>query len=104
VSLEISWTCEHNVFVGFTTNLAEGGVFVATHVVLPVGAALTLVLTLPGLDPPETVAGVVRWTRPPSEGLDVSPGMGVELVDPSPRLAEAIADYVAQREPLFYDD
>ena len=104
VSLEVSWTCEHNVYVGLTGDLAEGGVFVATHQVLAPGSKLILLLGLPGVDPPEPVSGIVRWTRPPSDRLEAPPGMGVELVDPPPAVTAAIALYLAERDPVFYDD
>lgn len=104
VELSVSFTCEHNVFVGFTENLAEGGIFVATHTVLPVGSAVELELLLPAMDGPVTVGGEVRWVRAPRSVEETTPGMGIRLVDPPSVLTEGIRAYVAERDPVFFDD
>lgn len=106
LTVAVSLTSEHNFFTGFTENISEGGVFVATYEPLPVGTVIDFELQLvpgPGTVP---VRGVVCWIREANDyTLDVSPGMGLRFVNLHPQVAEAITRFVREaREAIFYDD
>ena len=76
VELEVGISTESNFFIGFTENLSEGGVFVATYALKPIGSNVDVVLTFPNGEELR-VPGVVRWLREAStEGW---PGMGVQF-------------------------
>jgi uncharacterized protein (TIGR02266 family) len=101
---QVDMSSDSNVFTGFSTNLSEGGVFVATVDLLPVGTPVDLTFTLPG-NTRITVKGEVRWTREIDDRVpDVFPGVGVRFVELGMDAAQALHRFVAEREPLFYPD
>ena len=101
---QVDMSSDSNVFTGFSTNLSEGGVFVATVNLLPVGTPVDLTFTLPG-NTRLTVKGEVRWTREIDDRVpDVFPGVGVRFVELGMDAAQALHRFVAEREPLFYPD
>jgi uncharacterized protein (TIGR02266 family) len=103
VDLEVSMSSEHNFYAGLAENISAGGIFVATHVVKPVGERLQLSLTLPG-DLSLQCTGEVRWTRPYSHTSTSSPGLGIRFLDLSPEAVALIERFVRNREPLLYDE
>ncbi len=95
---------DSNFFTGFSTNISEGGVFVATVQAVPRGTTVDLDFTLPG-GRPMKVSGVVRWTREVNDKTpELMPGLGVQFTQLPPEVASAISDFVATREPLFFPD
>ena len=91
-------------FPGFSTNISDGGIFVAMANALPVGTETELHLTLP--DGKElSLRGVVRWARHINDDVpDALPGVGIEFVDVSRESALAIHRVVATREPIRVAD
>ena len=49
-------------------------------------------------------SGEVRWVRLYNEQSDTSPGLGIRFLDLPPGATAAIDRFLAQREPLFFDD
>jgi uncharacterized protein (TIGR02266 family) len=95
---------DSNFFTGFSTDISEGGIFVATVETVPHGTKVDLDFTLPG-GRPLKASGVVRWLREPSAHTpDLMPGMGVQFQDLQPEVASLISDFVRKREPLFFPD
>src|SRR5690606_16456353 len=73
----IGATTESNFYVGFTGEVAEGGVFLATYDVLPVRTSVQVLVTLPG-GFEFRVNGWVRYVRDPFDfSADSNPGMGI---------------------------
>ena len=104
VEIDITLESESQFYAGFGENLSEGGIFVATHAVQPVGARLEVIFTLPGMNRPFRVQGDVRWVRQYSETSDMPAGMGLRFVSLSKDDADAIHEFCARRAPLFYED
>ncbi len=104
VELDVSLGSDHNFYAGFVENMSSGGVFVATHMIKPVGERLELAIHLPDSDAVVRGIGEVRWVREYSEQSNVPPGMGVRFAELEPGSLEAIEAFLAQREPLFFDD
>ena len=104
VEIEVTYESDHNFFMGFSENLSEGGLFLATAMVKDVGAVLSVRFTVPGADDPIEVPCEVRWVRPFHEGLDAPAGMGLRFVEIAERDAAAIRAFLAARAPIFYDD
>ncbi len=104
VELEISVLSEHNLYAGLAENLSAGGLFIATHKLQPVGSKLELALRMPGSEQEFQVVGEVRWVRLYNEDSDTSPGLGVRFLELPPGASVAIERFLAQREPLFFDD
>lgn len=99
---QVDFESEDNFFNGFSANISDGGVFVATVNVLPLGTSVDIGFTLPTGERIEC-KGVVRWVREIDDKQpDVFPGMGVQFVDLEERGAKAIESFIQQREPMFY--
>lgn len=94
---------ESNFYAGFTEDISEGGVFVASYVLLPVGSRVSLEVALPG-NFEIHASGVVRWLRH-SDGAEDSapPGMGIQFDAISDDDRELIREFVQNRAPYFYD-
>ena len=103
LELEVSLQSDSNFYIGLTENLSNGGIFVATHLVQPVGTAVALTLRLPNKKTPLTMGGRVRWVRDLSVTIDAPPGMGIEFETISDSDARAIRDFLVARTPLFFD-
>ena len=95
---------ESNLFTGFSSSVADGGVFVATEQIFPEGTKVLLRLALPG-DKSVDVDGTVSWTREPNrETPDICQGLGVKFdaLDVEQRIA--LIDAASRREPIFHPD
>jgi hypothetical protein len=80
----------------------HGGVFVATYAKLPpIGAAVILVIELPGGNRFE-VAGTVAWTQD-ELGEDSPAGFGARIATAPEDARAMIAQFVRHREPLVRD-
>jgi uncharacterized protein (TIGR02266 family) len=95
-------TTESNFFVGFSGDIREGGVFVATYLTLPVGTRCEVLVTLPG-GFEETIPGTVRFVRDPMD-MDSEPGIGVGFDRLADEARELILRFIRKRPPLFFDD
>jgi uncharacterized protein (TIGR02266 family) len=94
---------EHNFWTGLTMNISEGGVFVATHEILPVGSPVALHLELPR-ERRIMVLGEVRWSRAYTGDDDVPPGLGIKFVGLDLESLSAIRRFMTKiREPLLFE-
>lgn len=104
VELDVTVSSDHNFYAGFVENMSVGGIFIATHQLKPVGEKLEFSVNLPGVEEPIRGKGEVRWVRVYSEASNVPPGMGIKFGTLPPPARTAIESFLAQREPLFYDE
>jgi uncharacterized protein (TIGR02266 family) len=104
VKLEVTMESESNFYMGLTENLSEGGLFIATHLLQPIGTPVTVVLKLPNAPQPITINGTVRWVRQYSETSDTEPGVGVRFEQLPAEHTEFIRVFLATRAPLFHDE
>jgi uncharacterized protein (TIGR02266 family) len=102
IEANVGATTESNFFVGFSGEIAEGGVFVATYATFPVGTAMETLVTLPG-NYQFTAHGVVRFVRDPMD-MDSEPGIGIGFEALPTDQRELILRFVRKRSPMFYDD
>jgi len=100
VEVDVGVLSESNFYAGIAADVSLGGVFVSTRSPLPVGTEVALYFTL-GEGATLHAEGVVRWTRPKS--TDLPAGMGVAFTRLSDKARRTIADFCAQRPPLFHD-
>lgn len=101
LELELEFTEDTHFYAGITQDLSQGGVFVATYRVLPVGTHLWLSFDLPDGTHVHT-RGEVRWIREEQEG-SLRPGMGVAFRDLPELALEAIQRFCRSREPLYIE-
>lgn len=104
VELEVTLESETNFYMGLTENLSEGGLFIATHVLKPLGTEIEVSFKLPDVPEPIKVTGTVRWLREYSPTSDTSPGLGVRFEHLGAEPAEQIHRFLAARDPLFHDE
>ncbi len=100
----VDFTSDNNFFNGFSANISDGGLFVATVNLLPLGTEVDLSFSLPSGERIDA-HGVVAWVREVNDQLpDAFPGMGVQFANLNPAAHSAIAQFLAQRDPLFFAD
>jgi uncharacterized protein (TIGR02266 family) len=103
VDLDVTVGSDHNFYAGFAENLSAGGVFIATHKLKPVGSPIELTINLPdGIQ--IRAVGEVRWIRVFNEQSDTPPGMGVRFNGLADSSVALIQNFLARRDPLFFDD
>jgi uncharacterized protein (TIGR02266 family) len=104
VAVSIDLSSEHNFWSGITMNMSEGGVFVATHRIVPNGTILTVEMELPNEEEPIMALAEVRWSRAYTGDPDAPPGLGLQFSELDARSLERIRSFVEKiREPLFFD-
>lgn len=95
VTLLVEYEGAEEFLVDYTDNLSTGGTFVATARELPVGSAVRLALSFPGLVESITIDGVVRWGRAGDE-----PGVGIEfLATEGQRRLATLIERIRARDP-----
>jgi len=104
LSLEVTLERDHGFFTGFTENLSEGGLFVATHMPSKVGDRVILAMSLPGAATAVRTECEVRWLRLFSETSDAPPGMGLRFVRLSEDDKREITAFVARRATRLPDE
>jgi len=108
IDLEVKVTLESdsNFYTGLTQNISAGGVFIATHLIRPIGSRISLKFALPGSPEPIAVETEVRWIKENSALMraDGASGMGVRFIELSPEATAAITAFLENRDSLYYDD
>ena len=104
VEANIGATTESNFYVGFSGEIAEGGVFLSTYEVLPPGTPVSLLVTLPG-NFEFKANGFVRFVRDPFDlNSDSEPGIGIQFESLGQQPRELVLRFIRKRPPMFYDD
>lgn len=102
LNVGVGFRSDSSFYTGYTADISEGGLFVASHMLQPIGAELALTFALPS-GPEISVCAVVRWQRDPQAArAALPPGMGVELHNLSPDDRARIGELVALRASSFY--
>jgi uncharacterized protein (TIGR02266 family) len=104
LEVAVDMASDHNFFTGFSCNLSGGGLFVATHRVMPVGTLLEVSFQLPDSDEPIVAQVEVRWVRDQNELSDCPPGMGLRFLSIDAEASARIQEFTERtREPLFHE-
>ncbi len=101
LEVEIGVYSDSNFYEGFSQDISEGGLFVATHNLRSVGTVVDLEFVLPG-GHEVRVQGEVRWVKDPLNS-DSQPGVGVQFVGLEDEDKQAIQEFISNREPIFHD-
>jgi hypothetical protein len=102
LDLELTHASESNFYSDVAGQSV--GLFVATFVVKAPGTPIAVRLSLPQLDAPILVRGVVHWVREFSPSIDAPPGMGVALEPLGSADLRAVAKFMKLRAPILHDD
>jgi uncharacterized protein (TIGR02266 family) len=104
MQVKIDFGSENNFYSGFSMDISNGGVFIATVKLVPIGTPIDLFFRLPTGEGIEA-QGVVRWVREVDDRRpEMMPGLGVQFVNLSDEARAAIEGFVHDREPMFYPD
>jgi len=100
LACDVSLFSPTTFWAGFSEDLSEGGLFVATYQAMPIGTRMDLQFELP-TGHVVKVAGTVRWHRGQSD--DAMPGMGISFDELSPADLKVVRSFVKHRPPLLWD-
>ena len=96
-AVEVDFESDSNFYTGFTEDISEGGLFLATYQLQPQGTEIDVDFTLPDGHQVKTV-GIVRWLRDlRDDNPDARPGMGIQFVTISEEDREAIQIFLGIR-------
>jgi uncharacterized protein (TIGR02266 family) len=84
-------------WLGTTKNLSEGGVFIATPELKPIGSQLDLTIELPPPFGAIWARGEVRWIGEAAKDPDVPLGMGVQFQMISEESLSTIRDFLEKK-------
>ena len=103
LEVEVTLESEHNFFTGVTSNISDGGVFVATPAPPPVGSEVGFEMLLGGER--FLIMGVVCWVRDEHAASAGAPaGCGVRFVHLEDGALDAIHRFIQVRETDFYEE
>jgi uncharacterized protein (TIGR02266 family) len=103
IETEIGFQSDSNFYTGFTEDVSEGGLFVATYDRKPIGSKLCVNFTLPDGHLVST-EGTVRWVRDYNQSTpNLTPGMGVQFTGLAGEDRDRINGFLHMREPMFYE-
>jgi uncharacterized protein (TIGR02266 family) len=89
--LQVNYTHEGCYLISFSRDISVDGIYVCTDNPAPVGTGVRLVFPFPHHQEMSCAARVV-WSDP--DGRTGQRGMGLQFLDPPPRLQEVILDLV----------
>jgi uncharacterized protein (TIGR02266 family) len=98
VELELTMQSESTIWIGQAWNVSDGGVFVATKELKPIGTEVEMTIKLPGSMMPVWALGVVCWIRETSGKVDTPLGMGIQFRLIADESLRRIRDYVRDRQ------
>ena len=102
VCLGVGFESDSSSFSGVSSDISEGGVFVATHSLPPIGSEIELRFSLPA-GPELRTRGVVRWLRDANEADSAPPGIGVQFRTLAERDLTLIRAFIDEWEPAFFE-
>jgi uncharacterized protein (TIGR02266 family) len=105
VQVAVDFEGDDNFYTGVSSDISEGGLFVATQNIRPLGEVLEIALALPsGFQIQAT--GRVRWIREVTPYVDRSApsGMGIQFEGLSEEARTAIQKFLTVRDPILYED
>lgn len=103
VRTAVTMTSDSNLYVGFAADMSEGGLFVATHELLPIGEVVDLRIDLEDGDEPIEARAEVRWLRPVEDASEnMMPGFGARFVDLDEASKARLEAFLSERDPVFF--
>ena len=100
VDLELTLQSESTIWLGTAENVSDGGVFVASKELKPIGTEVEITIKLPGNMLPVWAVGVVCWIRDTSGQADTPLGMGIQFRLIADEALRRIRDFVRDRQAL----
>lgn len=104
IRVEVNLRNENTFFTGFTENISEGGLFIATEAPHDIGDRLNITLSLMG-DAPTTQQVTVRWIRPVGAIGGLPAGVGVQFDELAAQRLSDLQEFIDSqaKDTLFFD-
>ncbi len=104
LEVEVNLRNENTFFTGFSENVSEGGLFVATEAPYDIGEKIELSLSVMG-EESAVLVGVVRWVRPGGTSGGLPAGMGIQFVNLDDPVLKGLQSFVdsGAKDTLFFD-
>lgn len=104
IETDVGFQTESNFYTGLTQDISEGGLFLATYELQPIGTKMAVSFSLPDGHFVSCV-GVVRWIREYNEMTpDIHPGIGLQFTELQAEDKQAVEGFLHRRPALFYED
>ena len=104
-STRVSVDGKPSFYTGFIKNISEGGLFIHTYNILPIGTKMHVTFKVPKTDHIVELPAEVMWQRPSDSAADPEEvGYGVRFTSLPPEVKSRIDDYIAKKETIFYLD
>jgi uncharacterized protein (TIGR02266 family) len=103
LEVRVRFVGDDNFYTGFSRNISQGGLFIATRDTLPVGTRIGLRFSLPGDTTLFNIDAEVRWVTNLADEAMV-PGMGVHFVDLPAETADAIRSFMVSRQAMIFEE
>ena len=94
VDLEVRYRSAHDFVAAYAKNISGGGIFIQTTKPLALNQEVHLRFTLPGVEKPFELQGLVVWTNPFASQAAFPTGMGIKFLDLNPQQKAIIDDFV----------
>jgi uncharacterized protein (TIGR02266 family) len=101
--VEVTLESEHNFYTGLSSNVSEGGLFVASDALPPIGTRMLVRFALGESPEPIDAVGEVRWLRD-RRSPDFPCGFGVRFLTISEDALRRVASFVSSRDSIFYEE
>ncbi len=105
--LQVGVATRHRIFVGLTSNISSGGLFVATDEPLERGDKIEVRFRIPGSEHIFQKKGEVAWTRPFDQNQtdrQAQAGAGLRLLDLSDEERKMLNAFIEAHDPLFFEN
>jgi uncharacterized protein (TIGR02266 family) len=100
LELAIKFNSDSHYCTAITANLSEGGLFISTNELKPIGTQIDLTITLPSPLPAVWARGEVRWIGEASSGAEAPLGMGVQFRMISDESLRTIREFLWKKSQL----
>ena len=102
ISVKLTHESSSNLYRGFSPRAS--GIFVATWNILPTGTLIQINLRVASYPEELPVFGRVAFIKEENElSLDLPPGMMIEFVHVHQSIANLLANFARERDPIFFE-
>lgn len=103
IEVDVDIVSGNQFFTGFSKNLSEGGIFVATDDLVPIGTLIEMSFTVPNVAHHFKTIGEVRWARETSSHLGPA-GVGIQFLEVSRDQRQLLREVLRKVDTLFFVD
>jgi len=104
--IQVGVSTRHRLFVGLSSNISTGGLFVATDEPLSRGDEIQVRFRIPGSEHVFQKQAEVAWTRPFDQNQNdrqAQAGAGVRLLDLTNDEKKMLNAFIDAHDPMFFD-